>query len=143
MAKTAYIVLATCLLASSLFADGRSKPVLESSQTPRYPAIAATAHVEGSVEAEFTLDGDGNITFVRILSGPALLARATEDNIRTWKFSMPPKDGGPDRKYKTTFSYHISGRYPTESEPLRLTITFVSFEHVEITTDLHYRPTSY
>jgi TonB family protein len=143
MRKTAFFALAMCFFAPGIFADEWPIPVLDSAQMPRYPAIAETAHVDGDIEAEFTLNQDGSVASVRIVSGPPLLARATEDNIRTWKFSSVPRDGKPDRKYKTTFSYHFSGKYPKEPERLRFTVSFISFERVEITTDVAFRQTSY
>jgi Gram-negative bacterial TonB protein C-terminal len=143
MRKTAFFALAVCLFAPGIFADEWPNPVLDSAQMPRYPAIAETAHVEGDIEAEFALNQDGSVASVRIVSGPPLLAGATEDNIRTWKFGSVPRDGKPDRRYKTTFSYHFSGKHPKNPERLRLTVTFISFERVEITKDMGFRQSSY
>lgn len=143
MKKTGLPLLTACLLATILVADERPTLDLQSAQLPAYPVIARAAHVSGDVVAEFTLDERGTVTSVTILSGNGLLARSTEDNIRTWKFGEPPKDARPDTKYRTRFSYHLSNRYPPDSVPLQFTVTFTSYEHVDITGEMHYRTPSY
>lgn len=102
---------------------------------PKYPVIARTAHVIGDLEAEFTLDETGSVTSVQILSGPPLLARATEENIKTWKFYLPAENKKPPSVYKTKFSYRLSNKYVSEDQVPALTVTFDSFKRVEITSD--------
>ncbi|HXX17874.1 MAG TPA: energy transducer TonB [Candidatus Acidoferrum sp.] len=121
--------------APAAFAQKASDPVLESAQMPKYPPVARTAHVTGDLEAEFTLDEGGNVASVRILSGPPLLARPTEENIRTWKFHLPTENNRPGRKFKTTFAYRLSDRYVSRSRVPPISVTFDSFDRVEITSD--------
>jgi TonB family protein len=110
-------------------------PVLVSAQLPKYPVLPRTARVEGDVKAEFTLDRGGDVTSVKIISGHALLKEATEDNIRTWKFQLSPREAVDGKVFRTKFSYKLSGRYVGESKVPRLTVTFDSFDNVEITSD--------
>jgi len=121
--------------APAAFAQKASDPVLESAQMPKYPSIARTARIQGDMEAEFTLDDQGNVASVQVTSGPPLLKKVTEDNIRTWKFKLPTQGAVNGRKYETRFSYRLSGLYVSSSNVPRLTVTFHSFRRVEITTD--------
>jgi TonB family protein len=133
--KSLFPLIAVCFFVSVSLAQTSKGPILESAQMPKYPAIAVTAHISGDVDAEFTLDNSGNVISVQILSGSPFLARATEENIKTWKFKMPPENIGDSRKFQTTFTYHLSGRHVEWTGSLRLTVTFDSFKQVEITSD--------
>jgi TonB family protein len=142
--KRIVLAFVACVLASALFAQQPPDPVLLSAQMPKYPVIARFARVTGDVEAAFTLDDGGNVASVHIVSGPPLLADATQANIKTWKFKMPKNSGGPDREYKTTFTYRFSGREVGGSDedetPLKLRVTVTSFHEIEIISDT-YKPT--
>jgi len=78
--------------------------------------------------------GSGNVTSVGILSGPPVLARSTEENIRNWKFRLAAQTDKAERKHKTRFSYHLSNRYVPENRVPPITFTLDSFEKVEITS---------
>jgi len=134
-------VFVFCLLVSTASAQKPSDPVLKSAQLPTYPVLARTAGVVGDMDAEFTLDSEGNVTSVEITSGHPLLKRVTEENIRTWKFKLPTEGGMDGRRFKTRFSYKLSGRWVPESKVPKLTVTFDSFDHVEITSDQQGEPT--
>jgi|SRR5580658_6421879 TonB family protein len=110
------------------------EPFLRSSLMPTYPSIAATAHIEGDVRASFVLDATGTVTSVEILSGPPLLRRATEDNIRSCKFSPVSEKPTSNRSYDTVFYDRISSRTACENSRW-ITVSTGSFHAIEITTD--------
>jgi TonB family protein len=68
---------------------------------PTYPPIARTAHIQGEVRVRVTTDGE-SVTNAEAESGPPILHKAAEDNIRTWKF-VPHTAG----TFHVTFRYKI------------------------------------
>jgi protein TonB len=75
---------------------GDVKPAqLLRSVAPEYPAIAKAQHVSGRVQIDALIDASGNVTSVKILSGPALLHRAALDAVKQWKYSPAVLDGQP------------------------------------------------
>jgi TonB family protein len=56
-----------------------------------FPAIAATAHVEGVVVVRIELDDNGKVLDAEALSGPDLLVHQTVENARKWRFKPNPK----------------------------------------------------
>lgn len=68
---------------------------------PTYPPIARTAHVQGEVRVKFTTNGE-SVSDAEAETGPPLLHRAAEDNVRTWKF-VPHAAG----TFHVTFRYKI------------------------------------
>ena len=55
--------------------------------TPAYPAVARSAHVEGLVIIEATLDEHGNVVRTQVLRSIQLLDDAAVQAVRQWKFS--------------------------------------------------------
>jgi TonB family protein len=53
---------------------------------PVYPAIAAKMRVEGSVKLDATIDADGTVSDVKVVSGHQLLAPAAVDAVKKWKY---------------------------------------------------------
>ncbi len=53
---------------------------------PVYPAIAKSAHVEGVVIIEATIDEHGNVVRTDVLRSISLLDAAAVDAVRQWKF---------------------------------------------------------
>jgi TonB family protein len=101
---------------------------------PTYPSIAATAHIEGEVRASFVVDASGTVVSVDIISGPPLQRRATEDNIRSWKFWPAGDKAAAHDSYYTDFYYRISPRVACENNRW-VTVSTGSFHEIEITTD--------
>jgi TonB family protein len=54
-------------------------------ETP-YPAIAASARIEGDVVVTVALSDDGSVKDAVALSGPRLLVPTAIDNARKWRF---------------------------------------------------------
>lgn len=54
--------------------------------TPRYPALARDAHISGEVVIDAVLDEHGNVTEMKVLSGPPLFYSAALEALREWKY---------------------------------------------------------
>lgn len=62
---------------------------------PEYPAIARTAHVQGTVNLHAIIGKDGSITSLQYVSGPSLLIKAAEDAVSTWRYQPLVLNGDP------------------------------------------------
>lgn len=58
---------------------------LEHAEVPGYPQLARTARIFGTVEVQVTVE-DGKVVNAVVKSGPAVLAKATVENIQSWRF---------------------------------------------------------
>ena len=65
------------------------------SVAPVYPAIAQSAHVEGSVVIEAVIGEDGAVREAKVTSGPSLLQGAALDAVRQWTFTPTRLNGQP------------------------------------------------
>ena len=63
--------------------------------TPAYPAIARSAHIEGVVIIEATIDERGNVVRAQVLRSIPLLDAAAVDAVRQWRFSPTLLNGEP------------------------------------------------
>jgi periplasmic protein TonB len=71
------------------------EPKLLSSTLPVYPAFAKEAHVEGDVVIRTTIDKNGSVTHMEIVSGPTMLRQAALDALGRWKYVPSKLDGQP------------------------------------------------
>jgi TonB family protein len=71
-----------------------------------YPAAAQTAHVEGMVILQATVDSAGNVTDARVISGPDELRKTAIQSVLQWHFAR----GG-----SSTRSVSIAFRLPAEN----------------------------
>src|SRR6266446_6346768 len=62
---------------------------------PTYPALAKSNHVAGDVTMDALVDPAGNVTDVRVISGPTLLQEAAMAALRQWKYEPARLDGRP------------------------------------------------
>ncbi len=62
---------------------------------PEYPAMARQMHIGGKVEVQVTIDAEGNVEDVKILSGNALLTPSVVSTVKHWKFTPFTQDGKP------------------------------------------------
>ena len=53
---------------------------------PQYPAIAKAARIQGTVVLQATISKTGEITNLRVISGPPLLQQSAMDAVRTWRY---------------------------------------------------------
>jgi len=96
-------VLIICVVASvAQVAEPPQKlPVVKSGDMPFYPPLANMARIQGDIHLRVTTDGSG-VAFVVVESGQPILARAAQDNVRTWKFE--PHE---PTSFSTLFAYHL------------------------------------
>ena len=136
--RGAFVTLrAACLLWSMLVIVGtaaaQTEPELASTNIPKYPAVAVTARVQGTVKLTFTLPANGAApTNIKIVSGIPLLNSTALENVKSWRFGNP----GAEHTYETTFEFRFSGKTIPASETPKTTVTLESFHRVEIVTDL-------
>ena len=76
-------------------------PVVKSGEMPFYPQPANAARIQGDVHLRVTTDGSG-VASVIIEGGQPMLAKAAQDNVRTWKFEPHERTSFP-----TWFAYHL------------------------------------
>src|SRR6266705_678445 len=62
---------------------------------PTYPALAKSNHVAGDVTIDALVDPAGNVTDVKVISGPTLLQEAAMAALRQWKYEPARLDGRP------------------------------------------------
>jgi TonB family protein len=71
------------------------EPKLLSSTLPIYPTFAKEAHVEGDVVIRTTIDKNGSVTHMEVVSGPTMLRQAALDALGRWKYVPSKLDGQP------------------------------------------------
>jgi TonB family protein len=64
---------------------------------PEYPAMAKQMHVAGKVEVQVTIDPEGNVEDVKIVSGNSLLTSGVVSAVKKWKFTPFSADGSPTK----------------------------------------------
>ncbi len=60
---------------------------------PIYPELAKTTRVSGDVVVDALIDAKGNVTTVKVISGPVLLQQAAIATVRQWKYEPARLDG--------------------------------------------------
>ena len=64
---------------------------------PDYPPMAKQLKVTGRVEVDVTIDSEGGVETVKILSGNAMLTPAVVSAVKKWKFTPFTQDGNPTK----------------------------------------------
>ena len=66
---------------------GRIRPPKAITQVrPNYPPLPRQAHIQGQVQIDAILDGQGNVIDMKVVSGPPLLYQAALDALKKWKY---------------------------------------------------------
>ena len=84
MSKMSTALLATCLFASSMFAADARKATKTTQAA--YPPFAMKMRVEGAVKLEATVEANGNVEDVKVVSGHPLLKAAAAESVKQWSF---------------------------------------------------------
>jgi Gram-negative bacterial TonB protein C-terminal len=71
---------------------------------PLYPPLALQARIEGEVRVSITTDGE-SVQEASAETGPPLLRKAAEENVRTWRFAVHKPD-----------TFHVIFRYKLLSD---------------------------
>ncbi len=76
---------------------------------PTYPLLAKQMNVQGSVVLLASIDKDGTIQDLQVLSGPDILAAAAQEAVRQWRF-RPHLDNGQavPTEARVTVNFSIS-----------------------------------
>jgi TonB family protein len=84
-------------------------PRLITSVAPIYPPLAKTNNVEGEVKIQAQINKMGEVTGVKVLSGPILLRNAAINAVRRWKYSPATLDGQPVvTEYLVTIRFRLT-----------------------------------
>ncbi len=68
---------------------------LISSVAPTYPVIARSQRIAGNVMIDALVDATGQVTSMKIVSGPPLLQQSATEALRHWKYEPAQLDGKP------------------------------------------------
>jgi len=98
---TAIFSICAALSAAQIAERPEKLPVAKSGEMPFYPPLANAARIQGDVHLRVTTDGSG-VASVTVEGGQPMLAKAAEDNVRTWKF-----DPHEPTSFSTLFSYRL------------------------------------
>jgi hypothetical protein len=79
----------------------RNLPLVLTGEMPLYPVIARAARVQGIVKIKVSTDGE-KVVSLDVKSGPPMLVRFAENNLKTWKFAEHKPT-----TFVTTFEYVI------------------------------------
>jgi protein TonB len=63
--------------------------------SPIYPPEAKQKRVEGTVRLEVTIDKEGHVSQVAIVSGPSELTQSATDAVRQWAYKPTLLNGEP------------------------------------------------
>ncbi|HTZ97389.1 MAG TPA: TonB family protein [Terriglobales bacterium] len=75
--------------------QGVSQGLLVKKVAPVYPQRALAMSIQGAVELLATINKDGNVSEVKLLSGDTMLARAAMDAVKQWKYKPYYLDDKP------------------------------------------------
>lgn len=64
---------------------------------PEYPPIARQLKVVGHVQVDVTIDAEGNVESVRVITGNAMLTQSAVAAVKKWKFTPFTQDGAPTK----------------------------------------------
>jgi TonB family protein len=82
---------------------------IESKITPVYPAQAKQDRVQGAVELQVTIDKEGRVQDVSVLSGPEPLIQSAVDAVKQWTYKPTFLNGQPVRVITTvTVNYTLA-----------------------------------
>ncbi len=82
-------------LATARISQGVSQGLLIKRVQPKYPQAALAMHTQGAVQIEATIDKEGNVTNLKVLSGDSVLAKAALEAVRQWRYKPYYLDGEP------------------------------------------------
>jgi len=72
--------------------SSEAKRKLKTQVTPVYPDLARRMNVHGKVRLQVTVGPDGSVKSIHVLGGHPILASASQDAVRNWKFEPAPKE---------------------------------------------------
>lgn len=82
-------------LATLRISQGVSQGLLIKRVQPKYPPAALAAHTQGAVQIEATINKEGIVTNLKVLSGDPVLAKAAVEAVRQWRYKPYYLDAEP------------------------------------------------
>lgn len=82
-------------LATIRISQGVSQGLLLKRVQPKYPPAALAVRAQGAVQIEATINKEGNVTNLKVLSGDPVLAHAAVEAVRQWRYKPYYLDGDP------------------------------------------------
>ena len=82
-------------LATIRISQGVSQGLLIKRVQPKYPPAALAVRAQGAVQIEATINKEGLVTNLKVLSGDPVLARAALEAVRQWRYKPYYLDGDP------------------------------------------------
>src|SRR6202140_2021605 len=82
-------------LATVRISQGVSQGLLIKRVQPKYPPAALAVRAQGAVQIEATINKEGTVTNLKVLSGDAVLARAALQAVHQWRYKPYYLDGAP------------------------------------------------
>jgi hypothetical protein len=101
-------------------------PLIRNGKMPIYPIMARAARVQGVVKIRVVTNGE-KVTSLVLESGPVMLAKFTEENIRTWEF-----DKHKPTTFVATFEYEIKSPDHCEYRNGSLTLDLPLRAHITV-----------
>jgi TonB family protein len=115
-------------------ATGQTKSLtLVSFATPEYPPMAMAAEIDGRVEVDLALNGEGGVASSKGISGQPILLEGAVKNAATWKFSAPDGRLLADEHVVVTYEFRVAGDPKCYADPVR--VVFNSYDHVTISAN--------
>ena len=74
-----------------------------------YPRVASLARLEGNVEAKCSVNDDGSVAGVSIVSGPPLLAQSVRLNLLRWTFRRVTRSPKGSGEAVVVYSFKLAG----------------------------------
>lgn len=93
----------------STLADRSTPELVSGRKRPAYPAVARDKGIEGSVTVEYTINTEGKVVGVKVVSssGSSLLDQAAVDTVRNRKYK-PAVQAGIPRNYRKRETFHFT-----------------------------------
>jgi TonB family protein len=82
-------------LATVKISQGVSQGLLIKRVQPKYPPMALAAHMQGAVQIQATINKEGAVTNVTVLTGDPVLSKAAVEAVRQWRYKPYYLDGNP------------------------------------------------
>jgi protein TonB len=82
-------------LATVRISQGVSQGLLIKRVQPKYPPAALAVRAQGAVQIQATINKEGNVTNLKVLSGDPVLSRAALEAVRQWRYKPYYLDGNP------------------------------------------------
>jgi protein TonB len=82
-------------LATPRISQGVSQGLLIKRVQPKYPQAALAAHTQGAVQIQASINKEGSVVNLKVLSGDPVLARTALEAVRQWRYKPYYLDGQP------------------------------------------------